>query len=62
MGEVIFLDKSKADTLLSLGFNYTTRIIDSKESFIFIQTKELMLELNSNFEKGSFFCAKNLCF
>lgn len=62
MGEVIFLDKSKADTLLSLGFKYIVKIIDGKETFVFIQTKELMMELNSKFEKGSFFCTKNLCF
>ena len=62
MGEVIFLDKSKADTLLSLGFKYTIKTIDGKEAFVFIQTKELMSELSSKFEKGSFFCSKNICF
>ena len=62
MGEVIIMNKSKADTLLSLGFKYTTRNIDNKEVFVFIQTNELMQELNSKFEQGSFFIGKNVCF
>jgi len=54
MGEVLILDQAKADTLLSLGFKYTKRNIDNKEVFVFIQTNELMKELNSKFEQGSF--------
>lgn len=62
MGEIIIMDKTKADNLLSLGFKYITRNIDNKEVFVFIQTNELMQELNSKFEKGSFFIGQNLCF
>ncbi len=62
IGEILILDKSKADTLLSLGFKYTTRNIDNKEVFVFIQTNELMQELNSKFEKSSFLLQKNICF
>ena len=62
MGEVFILDKAKANTLLSLGFKYTKRIIDNKEVFVFIQTNELMKELNSKFEQGSFILQKNICF
>ena len=62
MGEVLILDKTKADTLLSLGFKYTKRNIDNKEVFVFIQTNELMKELNSKFEEGSFILQKNVCF
>lgn len=62
MGEVIIMDKSRADTLLSLGFKYTIRNIDNKEVFVFIQTNELMQELNSKFEQGSFFIGKNVLF
>ena len=54
MGEIIIMDKTKADNLLSLGFKYITRSIDNKEVFVFIQTNELMQELNSKFEEGSF--------
>lgn len=62
MGEVLILDKTKADTLLSLGFKYTKRNIDNKEVFVFIQTNELMKELNSKFEQGSFFVSKTVKF
>ena len=62
MGEVLILDKTKANTLLSLGFKYTKRNIDNKEVFVFIQTNELMKELNSKFEQGSFILQKNICF
>ena len=54
--------KTKADTLVSLGFKYTIRKIDNKEVFVFIQTNELMKELNSKFEEGSFLLSKNVCF
>ena len=62
IGEVIIMDKTKAGTLLSLGFKYTTRKIDNKEVFVFIQTNELMKELNSKFEEGSFLLSKTLKF
>ena len=62
MGEVLILDQDKADMLQQLGFKYTKRNIDNKEVFVFIQTNELMQELNSKFEQGSFFMQKNLCF
>lgn len=62
IGEIIFTDKTKANTLLSLGFKYTKRNIDNKEVFVFIQTNELMKELNSKFEQGSFILQKNICF
>jgi len=35
IGEILILDKTKADTLLSLGFKYTKRNIDNKEMFVF---------------------------
>ena len=62
MGQVIILDKNQADTLLSLGFKYTKRNIDNKEVFVFIQTNELMRELNSKFEQGSFFIGNTVNF
>ncbi len=62
MGEILVPDKNKADTLLSLGFNYTRRDIGGKEVFVFIQTDELMQELNSKFGHGSFFIDKTLKF
>lgn len=62
MGEVLILDQAKAYILQSLGFKYTKRNIDNKEVFVFVQTNELMKELNSKFEQGSFILQKNVCF
>lgn len=62
MGEIIFIDKAKADALAALGFEYTERNIDDKQAFVFIQTNELMKELSQNFDTSSFFVAKNVCF
>ncbi len=62
MGEVLILDQVKADTLLSLGFKYTKRNIDNKEVFVFIQTNELMKELNSKFDTKDFIINSVVCF
>lgn len=62
MGEILILDKNQADTLLSLGFKYTKRNIKNKELFVFIQTNELMKELNSKFERSSFFISSTVNF
>lgn len=62
MGEVLILDPQKAEQLHQYGFKYTKRNIDNKEVFVFIQTNELMKELNSKFEQGSFILQKNICF
>lgn len=62
MGEIILLDKTKADYLLSKGFKYTVRAIDKRQAYVFIQTPELVEELLSQFDNGSFFINKNVCF
>ncbi len=62
IGEILILDKSQADSLSALGFKYTTRNIDNKEVFVFIQTNELMQELNSKFERSSFIVGKTVNF
>ena len=62
MGEIYIFDEKKATTLLSLGFKYVKKIIDSKDVFVFIQTNELMKALFSNFDKSSFLLGKNVCF
>lgn len=62
MGEVLILDPQKAEQLQQCGFKYTKRNIDNKEVFVFIQTNELMKELNSKFEQGSFFVNKTVCY
>lgn len=62
MGEVLILDPHKAEQLQQCGFKYTRRNIDNQEVFVFIQTNELMKELNSKFEEDSFILQKNVCF
>jgi hypothetical protein len=62
MGEIILLDKAKANTLLSLGFRYKERKIDNKNAYVFLQTPELMKELSQNYDSSSFFVQKNVCF
>lgn len=62
MGEIFVEDKNKAGVLLSLGFKYTKRDIGGREMFVFIQTDELMQELNSKFGRSSFFIDKTLKF
>lgn len=62
IGEVLILDPQKAEQLQQCGFKYIKRNIDNKELFVFIQTNELMKELNSKFEQGSFFVNKAICF
>ena len=62
MGEIILLEQEKADHLLSMGFKYIERIIDSRKTYVFIQTPELMKELTSHYDASSFFINKNVCF
>jgi hypothetical protein len=62
MGEIILLDKTKADVLLSLGFRYKERKIDNKNAYVFLQTQELMKELGRHYDSSSFLVQKNVCF
>lgn len=62
IGEVIILEKQKADHLLSMGFKYVERIIDGRQTYVFIQTPELIKELSSRYDASSFFINKNVCF
>ena len=62
MGEVIIFEKEKADRLKVVGFRYTERKINNQTAYVFIQTKELMNELASNFEEGSFLLNKTVNF
>ena len=62
MGEIIILDKTKADTLLSLGFKYTVRKMNNKDVYVFLQTQEIIKELNSKFAKNDFCINSTICF
>ena len=62
IGEVIILEKQKANHLLSMGFKYIERIIHNRKAYVFIQTPELMKALTSHYDASSFFINKNVCF
>lgn len=62
LGEVFIFDKSKANILLALGFKYKEKVIDNKTVYVFIQTRELMNELTSKFEDGSFLLNRTVNF
>lgn len=62
IGEILILDPLKAEHLKQCGFKYTKRNIDNNEVFVFIQSNELMKELNSKFEQSSFFVSKTVKF
>lgn len=62
IGEVLLLDPQKAEQLQQCGFKYTKRNIDNKEIFVFIQTNELMKELNSKFDTKDFIINSVVCF
>jgi len=59
---ICILDKSKVDILANLGFKYVEKEIDNKKVYQFLETTELMKELNSKFDMSSFFVTKNIYF
>ena len=62
MGEILIIDKNKADELIALGFKCRERKIKNDTVYVFTQTPELMGHIGSKFDNGSFFINKNLCF
>lgn len=52
----------QAEKLACLGFLYKEKVFKNKIAYEFFGTEELMKELNSNFDKSSFFMTKNMCF
>lgn len=62
MGEIIILDKSKADIILSMGFRYTERNIDKKKVYVFIDTPEVRKLISCKFNKNEFYINKTVCF
>lgn len=56
------IDKQYAERLKSLGFKCIEKSIDNKVVFQFIEEPELIKELNSNFEEGSYFYTNNMTF
>lgn len=62
MGEIIIIDKSKADELKALGFNYIERKNNDATVYVFIQSPELMKYIGSKFDGRSFAVNRNVCF
>lgn len=62
MGEILIIDKDKADELIALGFKCYERRIKNNMVYVFTQTPELMGHIGNKFDSGSFFINKNLCF
>lgn len=62
MNIIYLIDKSKADELLSLGFQYKEKKMQDKTAYEFIGTTELIQILNSKFDNSSFFVSKNMNF
>lgn len=56
------IDEQHAERLKSLGFKCIEKNIDNKVVFQFIEEPELIKELNSNFEEGSYFYTNNMTF
>lgn len=59
MNTINVLNKEKADKLSALGFKYTEqRLNDSQTVYVFYATKELLIALNNQFEKGDYYVNK----
>lgn len=54
------IDKSKADTLLSAGFQYRQKKVQEKIIYEFIGTPDLIRYLNGKFSKQDFFISRTL--
>jgi len=54
MGEIIFVDKDKADLLKAKGYQYLERVTHGTTLYVFYGSHELMNEINSNFSANDF--------
>ena len=62
IGEVIIMDKTKADTLLSLGFKYTEQRINPEQVvYSFIDTPEIRKVVSCQFAKNEFYISNTVC-
>lgn len=63
MGTINVLDKSKADELLALGFQYIVqKLADKQKIYCFVDTPELRKVVSSQFDNNDFYINKNMCF
>ena len=63
MGEIILLDKTKADTLIALGFHCNEqKSSDGKIMYKFIDTPEIRKVVLCQFAQNDFCISKTICF
>ena len=62
MNIINILDKSKADELFAMGFNYKIKEVQDKTIYEFIGTPELVSCLNGKFSKQDYFIKKTFNF
>lgn len=60
MNIINILDKSKADELSAMGFNYKTKEVQDKTIYEFIGTPDLMQAICGKFSKQDFFMSRTL--
>jgi hypothetical protein len=62
MNLVKILNADNANKLATLGFKYTKEKIGDRTCYVFIQTNDLMKQLNTSFSKKDFFIDKTMNF
>ena len=62
MNLVKILNPDKAEELAELGFKYTKEKIEDKTCYVFVETKDLMKQLNTSFSKNDFSIDKTMNF
>ena len=60
MNIINILDKSKADELSAMGFNYKIKEVQDKTIYEFIGTPDLMKAISGKFSKQDFFMSRTL--
>lgn len=60
MNIINILDRSKADELSALGFNYKEKQVQDKIVYEFIGTPDLIQTINVKFSKQDFFMSRTL--
>lgn len=60
MNIINILDRSKADELSALGFNYKEKQVQDKTVYEFIGTPDLIQTINGKFSKQDFFMSRTL--
>ena len=59
---VHIIDADKAQLLKNMGYQCQEKYIGDKKVYEFFGTDDLLKELSSKFEQGSFLLQKNMCF